>query len=543
MKSKKFVLAALVLLAITGLLALAGCKNDSVPEPTRYTVKFETAHGTAPGDITVESRTKLTAEQLKGLADTADYIFEGWYDKADGTQEQVKEGYTVTKDVTLEAKWKPRDQVQINFKVSGNTVELSSEPAEATIHYTTDGTEPKENWDEYANPIEISSKITIKAYAEKLGELKESDVVEKTYLVVTFNTDGKDTKTETVESGQTATRPEPDPTKDGWVFAGWYTLKDDGETLADTAYSFDTPVEGDIILYAAWNGRDSDGNIVLKNKVMSKTSEEQVLPTGTFQMGSTAGYDDEKPVHGVTISKGYFMGRHEVTQQLYFAVMEKNPSSFKTGTENEEPKEGGLPVENVSWYDAVVFCNELSELMRLEPVYSKGGTTDTSQWGDVPTSSDEPWEITCNWNANGYRLPTEAEWEYAARAEDDTTNARTWSGTKVEDDLGTYAWFGGSNGTSEVGTLDPNAWGLHDMSGNVWEWCWDWYDEKYYSSSSTESVTNPTGPTGGSSGDGRVCRGGSWFDIAGHCTVSGRNWLDPNGRDYNLGFRLVRSAN
>ena len=253
MKSKKFVLAGLVLLAITMvLLPLSGCKNDTVPEPTRYTVKFETAHGTAPADITVESGTKLTAEQLAGLANTADYIFEGWYDgetKAEGGT------YTVTKDVTLEAKWKPRDQVQISFTVSGNTVELSSEPAEATIHYTTDGTEPKENWDEYANPIVISSKTTIKAYAEKVGELKPSDVVEKTYLVVTFNTDGKDTKTETVESGQTATRPEPDPTKDGWVFAGWYTSEDDGTTLADTAYNFNTPVEGDIILYAAWNGR------------------------------------------------------------------------------------------------------------------------------------------------------------------------------------------------------------------------------------------------------------------------------------------------
>ena len=137
MKSKKFVLAGLALLAITGLLALAGCENDSVPEPTRYTVKFETAHGTAPADITVESRTKLTAEQLKGLADTADYIFEGWYDKADGTQEQVKEGYTVTKDVTLVAKWKPRDQVQISFKVSGNTVELSSEPAGVKVTEAT----------------------------------------------------------------------------------------------------------------------------------------------------------------------------------------------------------------------------------------------------------------------------------------------------------------------------------------------------------------------------------------------------------------------
>ena len=288
------------------------------------------------------------------------------------------------------------------------------------------------------------------------------------------------------------------------------------------------------------------GKLVKKCTTCSWTDEMEIpagfvyIPAGTFQMGSTAGYPDELPVHGVTISKGYFMGRHEVTQKEY----EKYCSY--TGGEDKKPMVqygvgGDYPAYYVSWYDAGVYCNRRSIAERLTPCYAIDGETDPSKWGDgtVPTSNDSKWNgVTCNSEANGYRLPTEAEWEYAARAGDDTTNARTWSGTKTDADLGKYAWFNGRNGTSKVGTLAPNEWGLHDMSGNVWEWCWDW-DGDY----STESVTNPTGPTGGSSVDGRVIRGGSWIDYASGCTVSKRIYNVPYDRNDGLGFRLVRSAN
>ena len=190
-REKKFVLAALVLLAITGLLALAGCKNDSVPEPTRYTVKFDKGDnseytGDLPADITVVSGTKLTAEQLEGLADTADYIFEGWYDKDDDAQKPVEEGYTVTKDVTLVAKWRDRGTVApVTFSLPdgtldyGDTVTLSSQEG-ATIHYTVNDGEEKTG--DSPVTVSVTGDTTITAKATK-DELKPSTKTTATYTV------------------------------------------------------------------------------------------------------------------------------------------------------------------------------------------------------------------------------------------------------------------------------------------------------------------------------------------------------------------------
>jgi formylglycine-generating enzyme required for sulfatase activity len=182
----------------------------------------------------------------------------------------------------------------------------------------------------------------------------------------------------------------------------------------------------------------------------------------------------------------------------------------------------------------LVFCNKLSIQEGLTPAYSISDSTDPVQWGTVPTTSNTTWNaVTCDWTANGYRLPTEAEWEYAAKGGNGSSNNYIYAGS---DTVGDVAWYttNSSSKTHEVGTKAANGLGLYDMSGNVWECCWDWFD--VYPS---EAQTNPTGA---SSGSFRVERGGSWGDPAWYARSALRYGTYPQDRNYSLGFRLVRPA-
>lgn len=231
------------------------------------------------------------------------------------------------------------------------------------------------------------------------------------------------------------------------------------------------------------------------SKVTNSVGVELILiPAGSFQMGGDPNFEDaasdETPRHKVTISKPFYLGKTEVTQEQWVAVMGSNPSQFK-GRSN--------PVERVSWNDVQTFTTRLN---------AKEGTT-------------------------RYRLPTEAEWEYAVRA---GTTGKYGFGDD-EGQLGTYAWFGDNSGnkTHPVAQLHPNAWGLYDMHGNVWEWVQDWYGGQYYASSPS---TDPRGP---SSGSGRVLRGGSWNFDTGYVRAAFRYDFVPGSRYGILGFRLARS--
>jgi formylglycine-generating enzyme required for sulfatase activity len=215
--------------------------------------------------------------------------------------------------------------------------------------------------------------------------------------------------------------------------------------------------------------------------------------------------DDEKPQHEVRITRPFYLGVHEVTQGQYQAVMGQNPSHFK-GSDD-------LPVERVSWLDAVRFCNKLSEREGRKSCYRIEGYAVTIAGGD------------------GYRLPTEAEWEYACRA---GTTTRFSFGDD-ENALGQYAWYSAnaSRQTHPVGEKPPNGFGLYDMHGNVWEWCWDGYDPGYYKRS---PAVDPPGP---GAAPARVLRGGGWIDVPRHARSAYRFRNVPGNRNDDLGFRLA----
>jgi len=390
-----------------------------------------------------------------------------------------KQNYFAVEDTVTIALGK-RSKKNYELMKSSGILQLSVEPDDASVYLNNELLKERGKVELNEGKYKLEVKAENYAPVSEIIEIKANNTIEKKYSLAA--------KTGNLQLNVNVFNAAGELKRDGKIVKTWtgllyekglligeyeLTLKSAGyKTKKDkVVIAEDKTTVKEIELV---KGRDVAGNMVL-------------VEGGTFEMGSNNGESDEKPVHSVTI-KSFYIGKYEVTQKEWVEIMGTNPSYFKGDN---------LPVECVSWNDVQEYISKLNA--------KTGGK---------------------------YRLPTEAEWEYAARG-GNQSKGYTYSGSNTIDDVAWY--YGNSNSkTHEVGTKGPNELGIYDMSGNVWEWCSDWNGESYYSSS---PGTNPQGPT---SGTYRVLRGGSWLGYALNCRSSVRVRNDPDLRNNYGGFRIAQ---
>ena len=502
-----------------------------------------------------------TCEHKDQIKDKAEHTFGEWKSnkdattEADGTKTRICSvcGYaeTVTdKGSKIGSVAIPTFSLASGVVDKGTSVTITSTTEGAKIYYTTDGTDPTASSTEYISAINITAAVTIKAIAVKDG-MSNSAVESANYTISTVATPAFSVASSEVECGTCVT------ISCGTQGAKIYYTTDGSEpTASNTQYTTAVSITAAVTIKA----------IAVKDGMNDSTVESvsyTVIPEGFVKVsgGTVTGatytdkYEGVFPAGRKVTLSSFYMGKYEVTQAQYKAVMEgqkvtaggteyvlaDSPSYCVQGSTyylvDSDKDHANFPVEGVTWYDSVYYCNALSKKEKLDPCYTISVTTVNSS-GHITAAT-----VDYDKTKNGYRLPTEAEWEYAARGGDPSKVDwnYTYSGSNKAEDTSYYdekntgldnvGWYYYNNitgttgdssetisatrwGTHEVGKKKANALGIYDMSGNVWEWCYDWFGDIV-----AEEITDPVGAF---SGNYRILRGGSWYHGAGLATVSRR---------------------
>ena len=513
------------------------------------------------------------------------YIFMGWNTQAQGTGMLYGDGDSLTlemEDLSLWAQWLPEKKVlKYTSNDGGNqevhevwevdsTIQLLANPFHRSGYiftgwnFTQDGSGT--NYPE-GSPYKMESSDTI-LYATWAADRRR--------VIFYANNGTEDLREQWVPVRSTATLESPNFYQDGYSFKGW-NVKPEGNGTAYNPGATITMEVSDLVLYAQWNPNkntityypnygkgsmalqilDSGATANLRPNAFTRpgylfngwnTTADGSGPAFTDGQGFTMGPDrvvlyaqwifpaqmisllpgSLKTDRGLALIPGFKISNVKVTQSQYQKIMGTNPSYFSRIADAPN-----CPVDTVSWYDTLVYCNKLSVHDGLVPAYTIKGTTDTALWGPIPKGPDPLWdEVKLNSSATGYRLPTEAQWEYANRA--GATTEYYWGNSNDYATVDQYAWYeeNSRNTPHGVGQKLPNKWGLFDMTGNMYEWCWDQYEDP--------SLSEDQGNSSETLPQYRVQRGGSWSVSIYVMNASFRNFANPHYPSLTTGFRVIR---
>ncbi len=387
----------------------------------------------------------------------------------------------------------------------------------ASIYYTLDGSAPSVNSNHYTQEINIRQSTQIKAIAVKSGMYHSNTIVANYQLDLPI----VETPELSLNGGEYSFNQQVSMScaTPGAVIR--YTLNGGDPNENSPIYTSPIMIENNTsISVRAFKEHYYPSPLVISDYIITM----KYIPGGTFLMGDNEGLADETPAHQVTLNP-YYISNKEVTANDWYQVMNSLPPQNSLNYPS-------FPVMNVTWYSTLVYCNYKSIQEGLIPCYSINGSSNPADWGTPPTSNNNQWNnVICNWSATGYRLATEAEWEYASRGANQSNNT-LYSGSNNWD-LVAWVYQNANGNLHSVRTKNPNEVGLYDMSGNVYEWVWDWYGN--YSAS---SQNNPQGP---SVGTNKICRGGAWRSSYTAATVYRRpSKLAFDAEDY-IGFRIVKA--